>query len=361
MSESQTTYIRPTAQPRREASESRFIQACKRQKPDRTPIWLMRQAGRFMPEFRDIRSRVSFLELCKNSELACEVTVMPVDMLDVDAAIIFADILLPIDALGLGLEYVKGEGPLIHNPIRLATDVAALKPIDVGQSLGYVYKSIELTARALPKHIPLIGFAGAPFTLASYMIEAGGSKTFDKTKSFMYSEPEAWHLLMKKIVDISAQYLNFQVDAGADALQLFDSWVGCLSPTDYERFVLPHTKALIELVSGRVPVIHFGTGTATLLKLMAQAGGDVIGLDWRVNLAEAWLNLGFDKAVQGNLDPTVLLGTREELKLQVARIMKEAASRPGHIFNLGHGVLPMTSPDQVKFLVETVRNSEAAQ
>lgn len=311
-----------------------------------------------MPEFREIRAKTTFLELCKNPQLACDVTCMAVEMLQVDAAIIFADILLPIDALQLGLDYVKGEGPLISRPITSAADVTALPQIDVRESLGYVYEAIRLTAAQLPANIPLIGFAGAPFTLASYMIEGGGSKNFDKTKAFMYKEPAAWNALMSRIVDITAQYLQHQVEAGADALQLFDSWVGSLSPTDYARFVQPHSKALIEKISADVPVIHFGTGTATLLEQMRDAGGDVIGLDWRVNLAEAWQQIGYERAVQGNMDPCILLGNREDIRNQALRILQEAGSRPGHIFNLGHGVLPPTNPDHVKYLVEVVRTAE---
>lgn len=346
---------------RRAVVESRFIKACRREPVDRTPIWLMRQAGRFMPEFRAIRERMSFLELCKNPDMACEVTVMAVDMLQVDAAIIFADILLPIEALGLGLEYVKGEGPLIHRPIASSADVNALPDIDVGDSLSYVYEAIRRTSKQLPDNIPLIGFAGAPFTLASYMIEAGGSKNFDKTKMFMYREPQAWHTLMQRIVEITTEYLDHQVNAGADALQLFDSWIGCLSPSDYQRFVLPHMKNLIDAISGKVPVTHFGTGTATLLHQMSEAGGDVIGLDWRVDLRRAWQHVGYEKAVQGNLDPTILLADRNEIKSQALRVLDEARGRHGHIFNLGHGVLPMTPPDNVKYLVDVVQNAETAQ
>lgn len=307
-----------------------------------------------MPEFREIRSRFGFLELCKNSEMACEVTVMAVEQLGVDAAIIFADLLLIVDALGLGLEFVKGEGPVIHRPIRSAADVEALPNIDAAESLSYVCKAISLTAQALPEDIPLIGFAGAPFTVAAYMIEGGGSRNFENTKSFMYNEPVAWAQLLQRISDDTAQYLHAQVDAGADALQIFDSWVGCLSPADYERFVLPHTRSLLTALKSRVPTIHFGTGTATLLELMSQAGGDVIGLDWRVPLDKGWARVGHDRAIQGNLDPTVLFGPKEEIRTQAQRILKEAGGRPGHVFNLGHGILPTTNPDSVKYLVEAV-------
>jgi uroporphyrinogen decarboxylase len=336
------------------AAESRFMRACRLEAVDTTPVWLMRQAGRFMPEFREIRSRVSFLELCKNSELACEVTLMAVEQLKVDAAIIFADILLILDSYGVGLEYVKGEGPVIHNPVRTVEGVRGLKKLEMLEDLGYVYRAIELTRAALPDDIPLLGFAGAPFTIASYMIEGGASRNFENTKALMYGEQDLWHELMNRIAEDTAVYLNGQVAHGADALQIFDSWVGCLSPTDYERFVLPHMKTLASLLTKSVPIIQFGTGTTTLLPLMTQCGGSVIGVDWRINLSEAWRIIGYDKAIQGNLDPTVLLGSRAELKRQTLRVLNEAAGRQGHIFNLGHGVLPPTDPQAVRHLVELV-------
>lgn len=337
-------------------AESVFMRACRSESVERTPVWLMRQAGRYQAEFRAVRSKYGFLELCKTPEKACEVTVMAVEMLNVDAAIIFADILLPIDALGLGLEYVKGEGPQIGRPIRSRADVEALPQIDVATSLSYVYDAIELTSQKLQKNIPLIGFAGAPFTLASYMIEGGGSRNFENTKALMYSDPTAWALLLDRIVEITAKYLHHQVEAGADALQIFDSWVGCLSPSDYSRFVLPHMRKLFDTVGDIAPVIHFGTNTATLLPLLREAGGDVIGMDWRIPLDQGWQIIGHDKAVQGNLDPTVLLGSKDEIRIQACRILQEAKGKPGHIFNLGHGILPMTPVENVKYLVEVVRN-----
>jgi uroporphyrinogen decarboxylase len=315
----------------------------------------MRQAGRFMPEFRDIRSRFSFLDLCKNSEMACSVTVMAVEQLKVDAAIIFADILLILDAYGVGLEYVKGEGPVIHRPVRSWENARALKALEMPIDLAYVFEAIRLTRQALPDDIPLLGFAGAPFTLASYMIEGGASRSFEHTKAMMYSAPELWDHIMHYIALDTANYLNCQIDAGADALQIFDSWVGCLSPADYERFVLPHMQVLFGNIKEGVPVIHFGTSTTTLLPLMTQAGGNVIGVDWRINLSDAWRLIGYDRAIQGNLDPTLLLGSREELKRQTLRVLEEAGGRPGHIFNLGHGVLPPTNPDTVRYLVELVQ------
>lgn len=307
-----------------------------------------------MPEFRELRARVPFLDLCKSPDLACQVTVMAVDQLGVDAAIIFADILLLLDAYGVGLEYVKGEGPLIHKPVRTWEDARAMKALEIPHDLGYVFKAVELTRQTLPEQIPLIGFAGAPFTLVSYMVEGGASRNFELTKTLMYREPELWNHLMHGLALDTATYLNCQVNAGADALQVFDSWVGCLSAADYERFVLPHMKVLFENIDSDVPVIHFGTGTATLLPLMARAGGNIIGVDWRVNLAEAWDIIGHHRGIQGNLDPVVLLGPRDEIQMQTMRILQEADGRRGHIFNLGHGILPPTNPDNVRYLVELV-------
>lgn len=330
------------------------MQACRLERTDYTPVWLMRQAGRFMKSFRDIRAKVEFLDLCKNSALAAEVTVMAVERLQVDAAIIFADILLPIEPMGIGLEYLKGEGPHILRPLRTEGDVRALQPVDVQESLGYVIETVKLARQALPAHIPLIGFAAAPFTLASYMIEGGSSKNFQHTKTLMYSYPQLWQQLMDYIADITVRYLNAQIDAGAQAVQVFDSWVGCVSPSDYAQFVLPATKKVFDGLPKTTAKIHFGTGTAGILDSMKAAGGDVIGLDWRVNLYETWQRLGYNVGVQGNLDPTVLFSDRQEISKQVARIMREADGRAGHIFNLGHGVLPETDEDLVKYLVEEV-------
>lgn len=334
--------------------DSPFLRACRREPTPHPPIWLMRQAGRYMREYRDLRARVSFLDLCKRPDLATEVTVTAAERLGVDAAILFADILLILEPLGFALEYTKGDGPVIHNPVREAADVDRVQPIaDLGP-LGYVFEAVRGVRRALRADLPLIGFAGAPFTLACYAIEGGGSRHHDRTKAFLYRDPGAWDALMDRLTDATADYLNAQAAAGAQALQLFDSWVGCLSPSDYERFVQPHMKRLIARLAPGVPVIHFGTGTATLLELQRDAGGDVIGLDWRVRLDDAWARLGPNVAVQGNLDPVALLGPRDELFAQADRILKEAGGRPGHIFNLGHGILPATSVDQVVALVDHV-------
>lgn len=319
-----------------------------------TPIWLMRQAGRYMPEYREVRARTTFLELCKSPSLAAEVTVTAVERLGVDAAIIFADILLILEPLGIELEFAKGEGPVIHNPVRKTSDVDRLLEFDNVNALEFVYEAIRQTRSALKPDIPLIGFCGAPFTLASYMTEGGGSKNYVHTKRLMYDDAGAWHAMMSLISRALVKYLNAQIEAGAQAVQLFDSWVGCLSPDDYREFVLPHTQSVIRGVTPGVPVIHFGTGTAALLELMRQAGGDVIGLDWRVRLDEGWQRVGHDVAVMGNLDPVVLFARQDQIREHAERIMKQAGGRAGHIFNLGHGILPETPVENVIALVEMV-------
>jgi uroporphyrinogen decarboxylase len=307
-----------------------------------------------MAEYRAIRARSSFLELCKNPEAAAEVTLQPVDKLGVDAAILFADILLVVEPLGVGLEFAKGEGPVIRHPVRGAADVLRLKPVDVEGDLGYVFETVRTARRNLAAHVPLIGFAGAPFTVASYIVEGGPSKDYLRTKRLMYEEPEAWRRLMDVLVDLTARYLNGQIAAGAQAVQLFDSWVGVLAPDDYRAFVLPHVRALIGALDSRAPVIHFGTGTATLLGLMREAGGDVIGLDWRIDLDAGWRAVGHDVGVQGNLDPAVLLAGPAQIRDRVEAILDRAGGRPGHIFNLGHGVHQHTPVENVKALVDMV-------
>jgi uroporphyrinogen decarboxylase len=344
-----------------EPKEALFLRACRRQPVERTPIWLMRQAGRFQPEYRAIREKVGFLELCRTSHLAAEVTVMAVEQLNVDAAIIFADILLPLVPLGVGLKFERGDGPVIERPITCAADVANLNDFDVATELGYVLESIKLVVQALQHKVPLIGFAGAPFTLASYMIEGGSSRNFEKTKTFMYTQNAAWHSLMEVLADLTAKYLNAQISAGAEVVQLFDSWVGCLGPDDFKRYVAPHMKATISGITAGVPVINFGTGTATLLESMKNCGGDVIGLDWRVELDKAWGALGDGVAVQGNLDPVVLLSDFEQIKLQTERILGQAKGKPGHIFNLGHGILQPTPVNNVKYLVELVKELSSSK
>jgi len=309
-----------------------------------------------MREYREVREKTTFLELCKNPALAAEVTVTAVERLGVDAAIIFADILLILEPLGIELEFAKGEGPVIHNPVRRPADVDRLRELQDPGELHFVYEAIRQTRSALKPDIPLIGFCGAPFTLASYMTEGGGSKNYVHTKQLMYDDKGAWHAMMALISRALIKYLNAQIEAGAQVVQLFDSWVGCLSPDDYREFVLPHTKSVIENVTPGVPVIHFGTGTATLLELMREAGGDVIGLDWRVRLDEGWRRLGHDVAVMGNLDPVVLFAKRDVLRERTKQILDQAEGRPGHIFNLGHGILPETPVENVIALVEIIHD-----
>lgn len=319
-----------------------------------TPIWLMRQAGRYMAEYREIRAKVPFLELCKTPSLATEVTVTAAEVLGVDAAILFADILLILEPLGFDLEFAKGEGPVIHNPIRAASDLDRIRPLENPAPLGFVYEAVRSIRSSLNPATPLIGFAGAPFTLACYAIEGGGSRHYETAKAFMYRDPGAWDALMTVLVDATTIYLNAQVTAGAQAIQVFDSWVGTLGPHDYRRFVQPHMKRLFAGLDPSVPSIHFGTDTGSLLDLQRDAGGSVIGLDWRVDLATSWDRLGHEVAVQGNLDPTVLFASPDEIECQVRRILQDAAGHPGHIFNLGHGILPRTPVDHVKALVEMV-------
>jgi uroporphyrinogen decarboxylase len=330
------------------------MRACRREPVPYTPIWLMRQAGRYMREYREVRAKTSFLGLCKTPSLAAEVTVTAAERLGVDAAIIFADILLILEPMGIDLEFAEGEGPVIHNPVRKASDVDRLRELEDPNTLHFVYEAITQTRGALKPDIPLIGFSGAPFTLASYLIEGGGSKNYVHTKRLMYDDPGAWHAMMSLISRALPKYLNAQIEAGAQAVQLFDSWVGCLSVDDYREFVLPHTREVIRNVTSGVPVIHFGTGTAALLELMREAGGDVIGLDWRVRLDDGWHRIGHDVGVMGNLDPVALFAKQGSLKTQAKRILDEAAGRPGHIFNLGHGILPETPVENVIALVEMV-------
>lgn len=314
----------------------------------------MRQAGRYLPEYKRVRDRFSFLELCQNSDAATQVTVDTVRRLGVDAAIIFADILLPLVPMGAGLRYEKGDGPRIDRVVRTMADVERLHPVSVEESLGFVAQTVRLVRRELENEVPVIGFAGAPFTVASYAIEGGGSRNYVHTKSLMYNDPQTWHRFMELVATITAQYLNMQIAAGAHVVQLFDSWVGCLSPEEYRRFVQPYSRQVITSLTPGVPVIHFGTMTSTLLTDMRDAGGDVIGLDWRVELDEAWGRLGEGVGVQGNLDPVLLFTNPSEIRAAVRDILRRAGARPGHIFNLGHGILPETPVDNVLALVDAV-------
>jgi uroporphyrinogen decarboxylase len=335
----------------------RFLRACRREPVDVTPIWFMRQAGRYMAEYRALRAKHTLLELCKNPELAMQVTLQPVHAHKVDAAILFADILLPLEPMGAPFEFAKGEGPVIHTPVRDRAAVERLRVIDPEEGLGYVLEAIKLLRKELDGKTPLIGFAGAPFTLASYLIEGGKSSSYALTKRLMYNEPETWNLLMSKFSEVVRRYLQAQIKAGANAVQLFDSWVGALSPTDYEEYILPHVSFILkDLEKSGVPVIHFGTDTATLLELQKRAGGTVIGVDWRTPLDQAIARLGTDVAVQGNLDPLLLGAPSELLGRRVDDILQRASAASGHIFNLGHGILPDTDPDMVKFVVERVHS-----
>jgi uroporphyrinogen decarboxylase len=341
------------------ARDSSFLRACAREPTPYTPIWLMRQAGRYMPEYRAMRRRYGFLDLCKDPAAAAEVTLQPIERLGVDAAILFADILLVLEPLGVGLEFTRGEGPHIARPVRNAEDVARLGRVAAAEAVPFVFETVRLARKALADRVPLIGFAGAPFTLASYLIEGGPSREFLDTKRFLRDAPGAWHALMTRLAEITAEYVNGQIDAGVQAVQLFDSWVGTLSPSDYRDRVMPYTRRVIRALTPGIPVIHFGTGTAGLLHLMKAAGGDVIGLDWRVEIGPTWDRLGTDVAVQGNLDPAVLLAGVAEIRRAAKEILDAVAGRPGHIFNLGHGVHKETPVDHVIALVETVHELSA--
>jgi len=336
-----------------------LLRAARREATPVTPVWLMRQAGRYLPEYRALRERHGFLELCRTPAAAAEVTLQPLRRFALDAAILFADILLIVEPLDLGLEFARGEGPLIHRPVRSAADVARLKPVDVESAVGSVFETVRLVRRELPPTVALVGFAGAPFTVASYLVEGGASREFLWTKRLMYEAPAAWHRLLEILADATATYLNGQIDAGAQAVQLFDSWVGALAPDDYRAYVLPHSRAVVRALRSGTPVIHFGTGTAALLPLMREAGGDVIGLDWRVDLDRAWEAVGHDVSVQGNLDPAALLARPALFRERVKAILARAGGRPGHIFNLGHGVHQTTPVEHVAALVDMVHELSA--
>jgi uroporphyrinogen decarboxylase len=337
------------------APESRFVKACKLLPVDRTPVWFMRQAGRYMPEYRAVRKQYSLIEICKKPEVAAEVTVTAAEALGVDAAIIFADLLLPLEVMGLPFHFSAGEGPVIEQPVRTKEDVQRLRT-DCTADLGYVSEAVRLVCKHFGKGLPVIGFCGAPFTLASYMIEGGGSRNYVHAKKMMYSSPLMWDELMQKLVAVVSEYAAQQVHAGADVIQIFDSWVGCLSVEDYRRYVLPRTTELVKaLQKTGVPIIYFGTDSATLLPSMRETGAEVIGLDWRIPLDDGWRSLGFECAVQGNLDPVLLFANWKELKSRAQDILHQAGGRPGHIFNLGHGILPETPVENVKALATFVQ------
>jgi len=322
----------------------------------------MRQAGRYMAEYRALRARYSLLDLCRSPELATEVTLQPVRAIEVDAAILFSDLLLPLEPMGVPFDFVHGEGPAIERPLRSAADVERLKVFEPRESLAHVLDAIRLVRRELDGRVPLIGFGGAPFTLASYAIDGGSSKSFAATKALMYGEPKTWHLLCGKLAGVMGDYLRAQVEAGAQAVQLFDSWVGHLSAADYREFVAPHTRRIFAALEGLdVPTIHFGVGTSTILAEMREAGGDVLGADWRIPLDEAWALVGEDRGIQGNLDPTLLLGPLSRLRVETAAVLARAGGRPGHVFNLGHGILPSTPVEHVQALARFVHHQSAAR
>lgn len=338
------------------AMQDRFLRACRREPTDVTPVWFMRQAGRYMAEYRALRAKHTLLEICKTPELALEVTLQPLRM-GMDAAILFADILLPLEPMGAPFEFAAGEGPVVREPVRTRADIERLRVFEPEEGLGYVLQAVRLIRRELDGKTPLIGFAGAPFTIASYLIEGGKSSDYRRTKLLMWTDPEAWSLLMGKISEVVRRYLSAQVAAGAQAVQLFDSWVGALSPRDYREHVMPHVHHILEDVARTgVPVIHFGTNTATLLEAQVEAGGTVIGVDHRIPLGEAWRRIGSDKAVQGNLDPLLLCAPPEVAAQRARAVIAEAAGRPGHIFNLGHGIVPETPVDNVKAMVDLVHS-----
>jgi uroporphyrinogen decarboxylase len=343
-------------------STDRFLRACRREPVDCTPVWFMRQAGRYMAAYQALRQRYSLLTLCKTPELAAEVTLQPIQRLPVDAAIIFTDLLIPLEPVGAKLVFAPNEGPVIENPIRSAAAVEAMRPVDPEADLAFTLEAIRLVCRELDGRVPLIGFAGAPFTLASYLIEGGSSRHYIQTKQLMYHQPDAWHLLLDKLACVATTFLRAQIAAGAQVVQLFDSWVGCLSPADYRTYVLPHTKQVIEGLRGTgAPVIHFATDTAVLLDAMREAGSDVIGVDWRIPLDDAWRRIGFDVGIQGNLDPVALFAPLPEIAQRVDDILRRAGNHPGHIFNLGHGILPETPVEHVQAVAEMVHARSARQ
>jgi uroporphyrinogen decarboxylase len=336
----------------------RFLRACRREPVDATPVWFMRQAGRYMPEYRALRKRYSLLQICNEPELAVAVTLQPVDAFEIDAAILFSDLLLPFSPMGLHFDFVKGEGPAVENPVRSAYDVDRIRSFEPRQDLANVLATIRVLRHELDGRVPLIGFGGAPFTLAAYAIEGGPSTTYARTKTFMYAQPDAWHRLCSRFADTMARYLAAQVEAGVQALQIFDSWAGALGRNDYREFVMPHTKRIFDaLADTSVPLIHFGVGATAILRDMAEAGGDVIGLDWRLPLDEAWTLVGPDRGVQGNLDPTLLLGPGDRLLSAADDVLRRAGGRKGHVFNLGHGILPNTPVEQVQALARHVHEA----
>jgi uroporphyrinogen decarboxylase len=339
----------------RQTGAARFLDACHHRQPDATPIWFMRQAGRCLAQYRELRKRYDILTMAKTPDLCAQVTLMPVEQFGVDAAVLYADIMLPLEKMGISFEIEPEVGPIIHNPVRSMRDVEALQIVDAEESTPYVLEAIKLVSRQLAGKQAVIGFSGAPYTLACYMIEGRPSRDYGIAKSLMYGQPRVWHALMTKLTEVVTRYLLAQIEAGVDVVQLFDSWVGALGPSVYKEYVQPYSQSIFTAVKQTgTPSIHFGTGTASLLELMAQAGGDVISVDWRVDLDDAWARIGFDRGIQGNLDPTLLLTSWETIEAGMQDILRRAANRPGHIFNLGHGVLAPTDPDKLRRLVDAV-------
>ena len=339
----------------------RLLDACARRPVDATPVWLMRQAGRYLPEYRAIREKLSFVEMCMRSDVAAEVTLQPLRRFELDAAIIFADILLPLEPMGIGFHFTPEDGPVIDRPVRTAADLEGVHTIDAASDLQYVMDSLKLVRHEIDGRVTLIGFSGAPFTLASYIVEGGHSRNYTHVKKLMYEDPATFDRLMGLISDVVVDYLLAQIDAGAQVVQLFDSWVGWLGPYDYERLVLPHVKRVVEQVKGKgAPVIYFGNGASGMLHHVATVPSDVIGVDWRIDIDRAWHQLG-DVAVQGNLDPITLLGPPSAIEERVKDIIARVGGRPGHIFNLGHGLVPQTPPDNVKYVVDAVHRLSAAR
>jgi uroporphyrinogen decarboxylase len=335
------------------------VRACRREPVERTPVWFMRQAGRSLPEYRELRKRYDLFEVCRRPELCAEVTLQPVAAHGVDAAVMFADIMLPVLGMGVGVELVESLGPVVAEPVRTEADVSRLRVPEPEEEVPFVLEAVRLVRAELPVEKGVVGFCGGPFTVAGYLVEGKPTRDFSRVKALMYREPAVWHGLMEKLAETFARYVAAQVEAGADVIQVFDSWVGALSPADYEEFCAPHSARILAAVD--VPTIHFGTGTATLLESMVSAGGDLIGLDWRIPLDRGWAEVGEERGVQGNLDPAVLLGPWERVDAAAADVLARAAGRPGHVFNLGHGVLPDTEPAALRRLVELVHERTAKE
>jgi uroporphyrinogen decarboxylase len=338
-------------------SDPLLVRACRREQVERTPVWFMRQAGRSLPQYREIRKRFGLFEVCRQPELCAEVTLQPVDAHGVDAAVMFADIMLPVIGMGLDVDLVENVGPVVAEPISGRADVERLRVPEPEESVPFILEAVRLVREGLAPERAVIGFCGGPFTVAGYLVEGRPSREFPRVKTMMYREPETWHALMDRLADAFSRYVAGKVRAGADVIQLFDSWVGALSPSDYDEFVAPYSARILEAVE--VPTIHFGTGTATLLREMAAAGGGVIGLDWRIPLDRGWAEVGFERGVQGNLDPSLLLGPWERVEAGAEDVLRRAGGRPGHVFNLGHGVLPQTDPADLRRIVELVHERTA--